>query len=63
MIAARPTVGWQRLEKFEVLRFMLRETEIAGAPADRRDRLMFASFGADLMEWTRPGRGGGGSDA
>jgi hypothetical protein len=51
MIQARPTVGWQLLQKFEVLRAMLRESEVAGAPADGRHLLMLESLHIDLMNW------------
>jgi hypothetical protein len=51
MIQARTTVGWQLLQKFEVLQAMLRERETAGAPVDGRHLLMLESFHIDLMDW------------
>jgi hypothetical protein len=55
MIQARPTVGWQLLQKFEVLQAMLRESETAGALADGRHLLILESFHIDLMNWKLDG--------
>ncbi len=50
LIQARVTLGWQLLEKFEVLQAMILQSERDGAPADDRHLLMLASFHADLMK-------------
>src|ERR1700754_3664332 len=49
LIRARVTMGWQLLEKFEVLRSMILQIERDGTPADGRHLLMLASFQTDLM--------------
>jgi hypothetical protein len=48
MLCIPVTIGWQLLQKFEVLQAMLVEIEKAGRPADGRHLLMTASVHSDL---------------
>jgi hypothetical protein len=48
MLCIPVTIGWQLLQKFEVLQAMLAEIEHSGRPADGRHLLMTASVHSDL---------------
>jgi hypothetical protein len=48
MIRTPVTIGWQLLQKFEVLQALLSEIEHAGRPADGRHLLMTASVQSDI---------------
>jgi hypothetical protein len=49
MIRTPVMIGWQLLQKFDVLRAMLHDRERAGLPADSRHMLMLASVGSDVQ--------------
>jgi hypothetical protein len=50
LIQAPVTIGWQLLQKFEVLQAIMLERERDGEPADGRHLMMLSSFHRDLMQ-------------
>jgi len=57
LIQAPVTIGWQLLQKFEVLQAILLERERDGEPADGRHLMMLSSFQLDLMQFRFFGEG------
>jgi hypothetical protein len=57
LIQAPVTIGWQLLQKFEVLQAIILERERDGEPADGRHLMMLASFHLDLMQLKFSGAG------
>jgi hypothetical protein len=51
------TMGWQLLQKFEVLQAIIMERERDGSPADSRHLMMLSSFHLDLMQFRFFGEG------
>jgi hypothetical protein len=57
LIQAPVTMGWQLLQKFEVLQAIIMERERDGKPADGRHLMMLSSFHLDLMQFRFFGEG------